>query len=423
MTPDRGLYDLDLEQALVAEALRRYDRYIARGLSLADFTATKHVAILEACSMLWEQGKAVTVGAVALELQRAGKDLAVGGERGVAEVAIGSGKVADADALRDLSRLRAVREVAAKAIGQANERDLQGALSTLAEVDQLGAATQVTRNGAEVGERLLAALRAPDEGDRRRVYLGLRELDDAVGKLPVGAMMVIAADSNVGKSQYALAMLIAMAEANITCGLIGVEDPEDVTGARVLAAFTENVSSREIQHGRYGIGEPSAMLELTGAVAKLKRLGDRLLFEDRTGETELEVCAAMSRMAARGARLVVVDYVQEVGCSQKQQDRRNEVRWVTKRLKSHAKRLGIALVLVSQIARPKEGDEFKPPSKHALKESGDLVNMAEVILVLWRDAATDQAHINVRVAKVKYGGLGAQWTMVRNPSNGAMVEA
>ncbi len=415
-------HDHDLERALIAEALRRYDRFVARGLSLEDFTQGTHIAVLEACQGLWERGETVSVGTVALALQRAGKGIP-GGERGLADLALHGDKVPDHVRLRELTRLRAVVTAASQAIAHAKDGSLSDALAALADVDRMGDVARTTRTGAEVVASVLGEIREPKPAsEARRVYLGLRLLDSAVGKLPVGSMLVIAADSNVGKSGVALALQRGCAKANIGCGLISVEDPEDITGSRLLCSFSENVSSKEVMHGSIHREHTKAMADLANAEREVQRLGERLLYDDCTGETELEVCAAMSRMAARGAKAVIVDYVQEIEASKKQQDRRNEVRWVTKRLKAHAKRLGVLLVLVSQIARPKDGDEFKAPSKHALKESGDVVNMAEVILVLWREYASDTAPIHVKVAKSKNGGLGLTWQMTRVEATGALIE-
>ena len=127
-------------------------------------------------------------------------------------------------------------------------------------------------------------------------------------------------------------------------------------------------------------------------------------------------------LASRGARLIAVDYLQEIHASKHQQDRRNEVRFVSSRLKAHARRLGVALLLVSQIARPKEGETNKRPSKHALKESGDVANMAEVILTLWREREDDFAPIRVTVVKSKWGGVGKEWEMLRSTDTGRLTE-
>jgi replicative DNA helicase len=415
--------DPALEAALISEALRRYDRFVARGLAEQDFTSARHQAIFAACERLWEAGTPVTVGSVALELQRAGLGLLCEGERGLAALAVPTHVVPDHEQLKQLTRLRKVIEVATMAATRAREGNLAAALSALAEADQLGSPTQTTQSATGITEHVLGSLVDKARGDGARVFLGMRELDNALGRMPVGGLLVIGADSNVGKSSYALAMMIAMAEAGVASGMVSMEDPFDVTGARLLSSFTRRVSSREIQHGRFGdLGERSAFEEMGQAVEILKRHDKLMFFDDCVGGTELDVCAAMSRQKALGARLVVVDYVQEIEASRRQQDRRNEVRWIAKRLKTHARRIGVALVLVSQIARPKPGEEFKQPSKHSLKESGDLVNSADAIVLLWRECSSDSAPVHAVLAKSKWGGVGMRWTLARNPGNGAMVE-
>ena len=138
---------------------------------------------------------------------------------------------------------------------------------------------------------------------------------------------------------------------------------------------------------------------------------------------EMEVCGAMSRMASRGARLIAIDYIQEVGCSKTQQDRRNELRWLLKRLKAHARRLGVALIIVSQIRRQDErAGASKKPGKHSLKESGDLENSSEVVVVLWREVESDFAPLLLEVAKCKWGGVGERWSMQRSQATGRLEE-
>jgi replicative DNA helicase len=220
-------------------------------------------------------------------------------------------------------------------------------------------------------------------------------------------------------SSFVLEMLIECAGAGTKCGLISVEDPNEVTGARLLGAFS-GVSSRNLQRGKFGEAEKPA---LEGAMQKIKKLGDSIMVADCTGETDLEVCAAMSQMAARGAKLVVVDYIGEVESSKKQQDRRNEIRWVCRRLKTHARRLGLALVVVSQLSRPTDKQTGKRPSKHDLKESGDITNSAEVIVMLWRDTESDSAPVKAWIAKCKWGGVGQWWEMKREQGTGRLRES
>lgn len=413
--------DLEMEAALISECLLRPDRFTARSLTASDFTAAKHVAVVEAAGRLQERGERVSVGSVALELQRAGLAASVGGERGLAELAVAPAVVADGERLKDLRRLRSVRECATKAAQRAEAGDLQDALASLADASQFGdkGSASELRTAKQLAEAVCETLEGKGRAGQR-VPLGLESLTNAVGSMPVGGLMVIAADTGVGKSSFALAMLVALARQGVGCGYISAEDPEDVVGSRMLGFFS-NVSSGEVMHSGRTYTETFGK-QLERGVTGLAALGDKFLFEDCIGKTDLECRAAMSRMAARGARLVVVDYIGEIASSDKQQDRRNEMRHVAKQLKAHAKRCKVALVLVSQISRPKGDDENKCPSKHALKESGDITNMSEVIVALWREKQDDHVPVRARVVKCKWGGLGTDWSMIRNQNTGCLYE-
>lgn len=412
------LNDPEIELACVSEALRRYEAYVARGVAVSDYGLPQHQAVVDACAAVWETGAAVSVDSVALELQRASRLDFVGGYRGLAEMAAGGACRPDPDRLRELARLRTVYGAAMQVAKVAEQGLLHEALSALgdAQVEALSGASGKTLNAAELAQVVFEGL-AADAKQVRRVHPGLDAFERLVGFLPLGSMTVIGGDTNVGKSSFVLETLFAAAGRNVGCGLVSVEDPDEVTGSRLLATVS-GVSSSAIQRGKLTQDDGQ---RLAMGVETLKRFGDKLLFEDCTGGNELDVCAAMTRMAARGAKIVVVDYIQEIECSKKQQDRRNEVRWLVKRLKAHAKRLQVALMVVSQIARPKDGETGRKPSKHHLKESGDVTNSAEVILLLWRSQETDDAPIKVEVAKVKWGGVGSSWSMARSRERGGRL--
>lgn len=410
------LVDSNVERALLSEALRRHDRYLSRGVAPNEYASAAHQAIAEALQEAWELGAGVNVDTVALSLQRAKRIDLVGGYRGLAEIA-GAGGVPDVERLREFARLRAVHQAALEVMKLAEQGSLHAALSMLADVqsDIFSAQRGQLRNASEIAQATLDGM--GDDARSRRMHPGLASFARTVGWLIAGSMTVVGGDTNTCKSSFVLEMFYCAAERNVSCGMISVEDPEDVTGSRLLANET-GVSSRAFQLGHVS---PDDRAKLVKGVESLKRFGDRLLFEDCTGGTELDVCAAMTRMAARGARIIAVDYIQEIECSRRQQDRRNEVRWLVKRLKTHAKRLGVALICVSQLSRPKDGETGREPSKHQLKESGDVTNSAEVILLLWREREDDSTPIRVKVAKVKWGGVGQSWQMKRDPLYGGRL--
>lgn len=415
------LHDPELEHAVVAEALRRYDRFQTYGLAPEHFESARYRVVLRALADAHEVGEGTSLGVVARLLQRAGAlENPVGGQRGLAEIAAGpgGGVVADPKRLRELWRLRRLRDQALEAARLAGEGDFTASLAALQDAQQraLDAVGGKTLSAGELGRAAVQGI--ADKARGRRVHPGLSLVRHHVGDLGVGSMLVVGGDSNVSKSSFVLEMLIA-ASKHQPVGLVSVEDPDDVTGARLLSAFCR-VSARSITKGSLDESDMNAIGE---GCSELDRLGSRLLYEDCMGGTDVDVCAAMSRMAARGAKLIAVDYIQEIDCSKKQQDRRNEIRWLGKRLKAHARNLGVALVVVSQLSRPSDRQTGKRPTKHMLKESGDLTNQAEVILLLWRTEESDLAPIVVTAVKIKHGGVGEEWHMRRMPSlGGRLVE-
>jgi replicative DNA helicase len=137
--------------------------------------------------------------------------------------------------------------------------------------------------------------------------------------------------------------------------------------------------------------------------------------EIQIGKNETEICAAMRRLVHRhGARVVFVDYIQTILSSHPNAPRRDQVRDMAARLKGQAAALEVPLVLVSQLSRPEIGLQVREPTIHSLKETGDLENSAEIILLLWRPDAKDHSAISVKIGKSKWGARKRLFQFVRD---------
>lgn len=405
-----ALSDYQLECAVAAEAVFSFERYLAFGTSPEDFSYPSLRAVAEAAHESWEADGAVSIGTVAKLLQRAGKLDGIGGQAGLSEL-LTTYTVPDPDRLRELRRLRTIREAALSVAKQASQGDLHGALGALGDAQacaiDAGSGSEPI-DAFDLGCEVIEAL-AQGKQAEQLIHPGLGIMAEAMGELTVGSMMVLGASTNTGKSSVSLEMLLGAAGRNVTCGYVSCEDPKSVVGPRVVSAMS-GISSKKIAQGNITRDE---WPQLVNATETLKDLQKKLWFQYSIGGNEIDVCAAMSKLAMRGCRLIVVDYIQAIESSKRQQDRRNEVRWLCARLKAHAQRLNIALVLVSQFSRPGKGDEFKEPNKHDLKEAGDLENAADFIVLLWRESLDDFAPINCKLEKSKFGNIGARWQMAR----------
>jgi replicative DNA helicase len=397
--------------------LNDFDKFTARGVVESDFSSAQIRRLFRLATSVQESGARVTHASIVA----AERDPELAIKLAPTLASYRALVPADHERLRKLARLRAIRDMATQAAVHAERGEVDEALELL-DSAKVAAFTGEERNpvlnSCEMSMRFLERLQ--ESADKSsRVDFGLPLWKQALGRAMSGSMTVIAADTNVGKTSYALELLAATARDGTTVGFVSCEDPEDIVESRMLASFSPSLSSRELQNGTVR-SHQFADMELAMGL-KSEALGNRMLFSFPVGGTEFDVCGAMARMAASGCKVVVVDYIQCVESSKRQQDRRNEIRWTSSMLKAHAKRLGIALILLSQLTMPANGEAAREPTKHDLKESRDLANAAEWVVVLWRDDDNDASAIHCKLAKSKNGNVGARWQIARN-GNARLVE-
>lgn len=413
------LADLELERQALGACILRPELLLELPLAEHDFASDAHRKVWNALLYLHAEGERVGTDTLHERLSTLGQLDRVGGHEALLSL---TDTIPEAlpptKRLRELSRLRTLQETARKLERLCAEGDLERATAAAADLQVWSTEARDTRimSWHECATRVLDTL----TGDSQRVlriHPGLRIMADVIGSLAVGSLTIIGADTNVGKSSIAMEMLVHAAERTVRGGYVSREDPESLIGARALAMLS-GISARRIEDGNI-LDEHWS--KLTHALMVLERYADSLVLDAAVGGNELDVCATMTRMAQRGVRLVAVDYAQIIELSGRREDRRIEVAKVASRIKAHGARMGQAVVLLSQLTIP-EGQEGKEPKLHWLKESRDLGNMAEKVILAWREQPSEWAPVHLKYVKGKSGGLGQQWMMQRNRDTGRLEE-
>ena len=122
--------------------------------------------------------------------------------------------------------------------------------------------------------------------------------------------------------------------------------------------------------------------------ARIKRamveVGMWPLFVVEDGSLSIQRLTAKARLMIRQEkiRLLIVDYVQLVSAPAK--DERERLTKISNQLRALAKETGVPIVAISQLNRPRDGNQNARPNKFSLKESGNLENDAHVILLTYR---------------------------------------
>jgi replicative DNA helicase len=125
-------------------------------------------------------------------------------------------------------------------------------------------------------------------------------------------------------------------------------------------------------------------------------LADAQVFIDDTPAlNSLEVRAKARRLKKEhGCGLIIIDYLQLMGSSQKSESREKEISEISRSLKALAKELDRPVIALSQLNRKVEDRSDKRPQLADLRESGAIEQDADVILFIYRDEVYNKSDDN-----------------------------
>ncbi|KAF1016204.1 MAG: Replicative DNA helicase [Stenotrophomonas maltophilia] len=236
---------------------------------------------------------------------------------------------------------------------------------------------------APVMERVSHRLseRSTSDGGITGLSTGFSDLDDLLGGLHPGQLIVLAARPKMGKTT--LAMNIAKHCAVIKRKPVAVfsfeMQPEEL-GDRLLAD-EGGISGSRIRSGKLD------ELDWSNAAKAANRLAQAPIFVSRPRVARAEhVCAQLRRMKARkpDLALAVIDYLQLMHVAG--DNRAAGIGDITRAVKLCASEIGITVLLLSQLNRKVEerpGD--KRPLVSDLRDSGSIEQDADAVVFIYRD--------------------------------------
>lgn len=294
-------------------------------------------------------------------------------------VATAEGIAYHARQVREASITRATRRALSKGLESAAEGgDLLAECSAeLARIRLPDVAT-----GELAGATLFSALQrveAAQGGKISGIRTGIHELDRMTMGFPFSLVSLIAGRPQLGKSALALQIALSAAGDGAAVDYYSLEDDRVMTMQRAIAQVS-GIDLRKLIGGGL-CGEEFAAAE--AAAAKLHRLvGAALWINDEIPRDSEGFAMEVERSAlARGAKLIVIDYVQllrDPGYHAK--NRNDELSLISNRLKGVAKATGAAVLVLSQLNR--EADKDDEPQLFHLRDCGALEADAHVVLML-----------------------------------------
>lgn len=401
------LANSEAEQSLLGAILlnNKAHEHVAGVLREGDFATAIHRRIYSAIGKLLDKGIEANPVSLKTAFEQDGALADVGGAAYLGRLAASTISIANAPhyaaIVADLARRRALVEAAACTIEDAKTLDDPARTS----LDVLDAAEQRLHDLSETtsvgGPESLAAVSqaqlvtveaAYKAGGIVTVDTGLLDVDRIVSGMPPGTFIIVGGRPSIGKSAFAGTIAFNVAQRSLDRYRRGeTKTPEVVAffslemtaaqlSARWLAADTE-VDTDAQRHGRVDMASWQKLIDAQERLAQLP------IFVDDQSRLSVGQIRQRSRRLKRrhGLCLIIVDYLQLIRQGGKQESRRVEVGDISSMLKAVAKELDVPVIALSQLGRAVEQRDDKRPQMSDLRESGDLEQDGDVIMLLYRE--------------------------------------
>ena len=364
-----------------------------------DFYKKEHQAIFEAMRSLYDIGKNIDVITIAEELKRHEKLEFVGGSAYLQSLVASVPFVTNAVEYAKIVKEKAISRDLITASGKIAEicyKDTQNSESMLDyaehEIFKISQLNQkgIVENIADVLEKneREIELRLENKGSDNELKTGYLELDKMLGGLKKSDLIVLAARPSVGKTSFALGMMLgATKRENKTALLFSLEMPSEQIGFRMLS-MESNVTMDVMLRGDMSDADHDVISSVKNEIANRN-----ILIDSTPGITISEMRSKCRKIKhERGLDLVVVDYMQLMALDKNIESRQQEISEISRQLKQLAREMECPFVVLSQLSRLSERRTGHRPMLSDLRDSGAIEQDADVVLMLFRkDLYTDES--------------------------------
>jgi replicative DNA helicase len=243
---------------------------------------------------------------------------------------------------------------------------------------------------------------------------GIADLDKQTGGFHNTNLIIIGARPGQGKTASCLSMAVNQARLGFKVGIVSIEmSPIELT-QRVWSLIS-NVHATSFRDGNLSEVETSMLLSRGDEMSNLS-----IFLYDKSPCTVSDVAMQIKRWKmTTGIDIVYVDYLQRMKPEEKSESRSIAVGKFSSGLKQIAKHAKIPIVALAQLNRANAG---KIPQQADLRDSGEIEQDADLILLLHRPGEYDDAcpkdQAMIVMDKNRHGPIG----IVRADWNGAIMK-
>ena len=275
--------------------------------------------------------------------------------------------------------LSAVEEIRATVLAVGTTKDKLNKAQSLVMAVSESRQQKAPRLLADGLHDYVSSLEKRFSGECRGISTGFIDLDKNLsGGLQDGQLVIVAGRPAMGKSAFTNCIAINAAKNGYTTAIFSMEMTEVDQYDRVVATLGR-VSLKDILDARLD-GESGD--KISAAISQMRDLP--ILIDDESGASVHSLMSKARQVKrSKGLSLMIVD---ALGLMEYDQNKAvSELGQITKTLKTFAKEMSIPVILLCQLSRKCEERIDKRPVLSDLRDSGNIEQDADVVIMLYRD--------------------------------------
>lgn len=399
----------EAEEAVLGSIMINPEAYydVAEFLQGADFYIHRHRWIWDTFVRLHESRTPIDILTVTEELDQQGQLAEVGGAAYLTALinnvpsslhAIAYGRIVEQTAVRrnmleaankiaklaydEETGIETVMDDAEKAVFGVSERRMTRDLEPIQEV--------LSNYYDRIGE--LAA--RPD--DIHGVPTGFIDLDKLLAGLQPSDLLIVAGRPGMGKTGFALSVAKNAAQIHKKhVAIFSLEMSNEQLVQRLISQET-GIDSQRLRTGKLHEDEWPLF---THAIEVMS--DTRIFLDDTPAITPLQLRTKCRRLHLEyRLDLIIVDYLQLMSGDTRNDNRVQEVSYISRNLKVLARELNVPVLAAAQLSRAVEQRTDKRPVLSDLRESGSLEQDADIVMFIYRPEVYEEDPTKENIAEV-----------------------
>lgn len=391
----------DAEVAVIGSMLQDDTAILKAGmLTKDDFTQPEHQSVFLVCTRLRNKGKPVDLITVGNELKRLGSEVTTATLLdAIRRVPTTANVDTYINIVKDASRRRTLSDLGKALVESAGDGGVEIDSIVDAMRSDLRAFSKDDEtswmSSAELASRTMDWLEVLKSGKRPVVKTGIAGLDWLIGGFYPGELEIIGARPGVGKSAFALQIILSAVKQGKKVALVSQEMSPEAVGERIASNLSGVCGSK--LHKDEGLEEE----EWAYVGEAMNILASNPIYSRYSVRSVEHLWRYVQSLYDKsGLDMLVVDYLQLVHSERKSIGRTDEVEYVSNTLKQIAMELHIPVVALAQVRRSGSREAIMPVMDE-LKGSGALEQDASKIILLHRPESEDDPYLQDGWLEVK----------------------